>query len=337
MARSTNSRLASARSEFGGDPSTYKLNEMDFKMGQMEWNGFISRLRQSGKITPQRGKELTSERYAWRENRNKERREAKPAKEAEAKRIAGLSEKLVSEMQPHEVALAQRIFEGTKEEQASAVSTANNNPNILRSIKVDEDNGNFLYGKWDKRRISDSVYDFLNPEVSKEVISTKVERLLEVPNRWVVKDKEASEKLAERLVAEGKNVKYAGYNNDNPHLVTKFNGTTYAIPIIAYKQREDAPTDGDIMKSAKSTAKEVISSYAQKLVVKTEDLVGKGGEFTGKPKIVLQGSDPWRESKVELNMGGKKITWKTKMIWNTSKLRKDFNQFPTRLVSQEDA
>lgn len=335
MARSTNSRLASARSEFGGDPSTYKLSEMDFKMSQMDFNGYMSRLLQSRTITPQREKELQRERYAWQDKRNKERREAKPAKEAEAKRIAGLSEKLVSEMQPHEVALAQRIFEGTKEEQASYVSMGNKNPEFLRSLKTEEDSPSFLFGRFAKEKIEDNVYS-LNPDGSFASM-TKVERLREPPNQWVMKDTEASIKLAERLRAEGKNVQYVGYDNNNPHIVTKYGNTNYAIPITVYKQREDAPTDADIMKSAKSTAKDVISSYAQKLVVKTEDLVGKGGEFTGKPKIVLQGSDPWRESKVELNMGGKKITWKTKMIWNTSKLRKDFNQFPTRLVSQEDA
>jgi len=333
MARSTSKSLTSARSEFKEqDPNTFKVNEMDFKMGQMDFNGYMSRLLQSGKITRQRERELQRERYAWRDKRNKERREAKPAKEAEAKRIAGLSEKLVSEMQPYEVALAQKIFEGEKHEQASNLAYANKNPELLRSLQNELDSEK-LRNEVRPLSIAKSYYPIKLDD------KTQVYVYENFKSKWVEKDDEASKKLAERLKAEGKNVQFiSGRVSKDQFLIIKDpSGGQYAVPIYVYKERRNAPTDLDIKNESAKTAKEVIDSYAKKLVSKTEDLVGKGVEFTGKPKIILQGSDPWKESKVELTMGGKKITWKTKMIWNVSKLRKDFNQFPTRLVSQEDA
>ena len=303
----------------------------------MDFNGYMSRLLQGGLITRQREKELQRERYAWQDKRNKERREAKPAKEAEAKRIAGLSEKLVSEMQPYEVALAQRIFEGEKNAQATAIDFGNNNPNFLQKIKGEESSFGFTNGRYELRQFTENSYK-MSPDgksVDYQGGREKIKRFEERASKWITKDKEASEKLAERFLAEGRDVRQVG--ESGKHLIVKIGLDNYAIPITAYQQRENAPTDTEIMKSAKSTAKEVISSYATKLVSKTEDLVGKGGEFTGKPKITLSGNNPWQKSTVEQTMGGKKITWDTKMIWNISKLRNSFNQFPTRLVSQEDA
>jgi len=332
MARSTPKGLASARSEFKEqDPNTFKVNEMDFKMGQMDFNGYMSRLLQGGKITRQRERELQRERYDWQDKRNKERREAKPAREAEAKRIAGLSEKLVSEMQPYETALAQRIFDGEKDTQSRIVSMGINNADLLKGQKDGQESYSLPLLEQADARTSLRPYKLDD--------GTPITLYKTMNSRWIEKDEGATKMLVERLIAEGKNVQDVsrGFSNDKFLILTSNNGTKSAVPIVAYKQNSLAPTDADIMKSAKSTAKDVISSYATKLVKKTEELVGTGGEFAGKPKITLSGNNPWQKSTVELTMGGKKITWDTKMIWNISKLRNSFNQFPTRLVSQEDA
>jgi hypothetical protein len=329
MARGTPKGLASARSEIKNDYGDMSP-EYVYKMNQQAFNVWET-VRRSRGMTYERLKEIRNERYNWQQNRNKERREAKPAKEANEKRIANLSQSLVSEMEPYQNALAQRIFDDEKEVQASVVSMGINYADLLKMQKDGKDSYQLPLLQREDSRTS------LRPK--RLVDGTPITLYNSTYSRWIEKDPEATRALEERLIADGKNVQgvFKSGTSDKYLVLNGNSGTKFAIPIVAYRQNPLAPTDESIMGSARSTAKDVIASYATKLVKKTEDLVGKESEVTGNPKVSSVGNNPWGESKVEVNMGGKKVVWKTKMIWNRSKLDKDFNQFPTRLVSQEDA
>lgn len=98
----------------------------------------------------------------------------------------------------------------------------------------------------------------------------------------------------------------------------------------------EAANPDKIREESERMAKDNIESFAAKLVVKTEETAGKGEEMVGEPIIRNSSTDPWRESTIEINTTSRKLVWSTKMILNRSKLQNDFNQWPTRLVSNEE-
>jgi hypothetical protein len=339
MARGTSKRLASVRSEIAYDFSKTNVMKLD------EWYAWKDLQRKNGtddwdKIEAHdkaRRKYIKQREEAEKAERRKNKEAKKESTKTEYSRIEGLSKSLVSELQPQERALAQRMFDGEKNAQAVQNLYAQDNPTSLSNLKDGDTNSRITDMLAPRERSYGRSYE------SQDGTSvTLLEKNPFIQYKWIEEDKEASRALEQRLIAEGKNVQTVpSWSSTQKYLIVKNDNakypTTYAVPIIAYKQKDKVPTDADLMKSSKDKASQIISSYASKLVKKTEELVGTGGEFKGSPKVTLNGNDPWRESRVEVVMGGKKITWNTKMIWNVSKLDNSFNQFPTRLVSQEDA
>lgn len=338
MARSTSRGLGSARSEVNDFSKTNVMNLTEWyawkdeqrKNGTDDWDKMEAHEKARRKYIKLREEAAKAE-------RKKAKEEKKDSTKTESARIEGLAKSLVSELQPQEKALAQRMFEGEKNKQAILNLYAQTNPTLLSNLKDGEK--------------ASRITNMLSPREKRYSSSHKLEdgtrvTLLEMnpflDNRWIQTDNDATKALEQKLISEGKNVQTVPtWSSSEKYLIVKDDDTkyptTYAVPIKAYMQRDKVPSDADLMNESNRKASQIISSYASKLVKKTEDLVGTGGEFKGKPKVTLNGNDPWRESKVEVVMGGKKITWNTKMIWNVSKLDNSFNQFPTRLVSQEDA
>lgn len=97
-----------------------------------------------------------------------------------------------------------------------------------------------------------------------------------------------------------------------------------------------ASDDERIREESDRIAKDNIESFANKLVVKTEETAGPGEEMVGAPIVRNSNTDPWADSIIEINTTNRKLVWSTKMIWNRSKLQNDFNQWPTRLLKNED-
>lgn len=352
------SDAGSLRSELGQkDPTTMNYIEFSkwrkeqdaiasakYPNGGKEWEAHIDKMFKTEEL---RDKNARAKEKAEKAARKAEREGKKQDKVFEKNRVEGLAKSLVNEMEPYEIALSQRIYDDEKDEQRGFEKS------------VDESNGALLLGKQNQRGLPERFYP---PEYGREVYigregaSEKARRLEPYGadgalKKWLSIDREATEKLTAELKAKGEQVvRIPLYGEDYliktvKEKTTKYNEATkqwdnvevqvkYALPIAVYK-KEPKKDDQRIADEADKRAKEVINSYANKLIEKTEQIAGKGASLVGKPKVGISGSDPWRESTVEIAMGDKKVTWKTKMIWNRSVNNKSFNQWPTRLKDTE--
>jgi hypothetical protein len=251
-------------------------------------------------------------------------------------------------MEPYEIALSQRIYDDEKNEQK------------VYDSKVDSTNGALLLGEVDGRGLPKGFYP---PEYGRKINigrSGESEEALRLEpigvgdtmRKWLTKDDDATYKLAQELKAKGEEVvrwmqsgedyliktvmekKYKMVDEATKRYDEVLTPVKYALPIAVYR-KEQKRDDQRLADDADKRAKEVILSFSEKLIDKTEGVAGKGAQLVGKPKVKMSGSDPWGQSTVEIAMGDKKVTWKTKMIWNRSVNNKSFNQWPTRLQDTE--
>lgn len=348
----------SLRSDLGSkDPTTMNYVEFSkwrkeqdtiagakYPNGGKEWEAHID---QMNKTEDARDKYVRAKEKADKAAKKAERDGAKDIKLKEKNRVEGLAKSLVYEMEPYEIALSQRIYDDEKNEQK------------VYDSKVDKSNGALLLGEQDERGLPKGFYP---PEYGRKINIGRVgeseeARRLE-PNgvddtmrKWLTKDKDASDKLAQELRDKGEQVvrwmqsgedyliktvteKTSKYNDATKQWEAGEQQVKYALPIAVYK-KDQKRDDQRLADDADKRAKEVILSFSEKLIDKTEGVAGKGAQLVGKPKVKMSGSDPWGQSTVEIAMGDKKVTWKTKMIWNRSVNNKSFNQWPTRLQDTE--
>lgn len=348
----------SLRSDLGSkDPTTMNYVEFSkwrkeqdtiagakYPNGGKEWEAHID---QMFKTEDARDKYVRAKEKADKAAKKAERDGAKDIKLKEKNRVEGLAKSLVYEMEPYEIALSQRIYDDEKNEQK------------VYDYKVDKSNGALLLGEQDERGLPKGFYP---PEYGRKINIGRVGESEEVrrlePNgegdtmrKWLTKDKDASDKLAQELKAKGEQVvrwmqsgedyliktvteKTSKYNDATKQWEAGEQQVKYALPIAVYK-KDQKRDDQSLADDADKRAKEVILSFSEKLIDKTEGVAGKGAQLVGKPKVKMSGSDPWGQSTVEIAMGDKKVTWKTKMIWNRSVNNKSFNQWPTRLQDTE--
>lgn len=348
----------SLRSDLGSkDPTTMNYVEFSkwrkeqdtiagakYPNGGKEWEAHID---QMNKTEDARDKYVRAKEKAEKAAKKAERDGAKDIKLKEKNRVEGLAKSLVYEMEPYEIALSQRIYDDEKNEQK------------VYDSKVDKSNGALLLGEQDERGLPKGFYP---PEYGRKINIGRVgeseeARRLE-PNgvndtmrKWLTKDDEATAKLAQDLKNKGEQVirwmqsgedyliktvteKTSKYNDATKQWEAGEQQVKYALPIAVYK-KDQKRDDQRLADDADKRAKEVILSFSEKLIDKTEGVAGKGAQLVGKPKVKMSGSDPWGQSTVEIAMGDKKVTWKTKMIWNRSVNNKSFNQWPTRLQDTE--
>lgn len=90
-----------------------------------------------------------------------------------------------------------------------------------------------------------------------------------------------------------------------------------------------------VRRTAEWRAHDSILSFTDKLVRKTEELAGKGERLVGEPKVRKSSNNPWSNSIIEIRTNSRIIKWETNMIMNRSKYDRNFNQWPTRLISNE--
>ena len=346
-----NGSSRSLRSEVG--PNTNEMSYKDFSAWRRaEEDKINAKFPEAGKersdafdqlykIEDARNKAIRLKEKQAKEERKKEKNAVKEAKAKEFNRVEGLSKALVYEMEPYEIALSQRIYDDEKDEQKSyETRTAKTNGVLMND--VDEDGKPRGFG------VPEYYKDGIKTGDKKYTILAPVDPLGTM-KKWLKVDEEASKRLAEDLKAKGENVFYYPYNSQSYLLKTiksrelvKKEGTNQyeyqtvdkpvAVLIGVYK---NAPhlTDTQLAANADVRAKQIVTNYAAKLINKTESIAGKGAELKDTPKITLRGHNPWQESTVEIAMGDKRVTWKTKMIWNRSVNDKSFNQWPTRLQS----
>lgn len=127
--------------------------------------------------------------------------------------------------------------------------------------------------------------------------------------------------------------------NEVAGLATSFvkSAPTYvdALATRMYEDRQKGPKKDRIsMEDATKAAKAQIEGFASKLIVKIEESVGQGKEIQGTPTITSTTGNPWDDSIVSVNVGGKEMKFQTKMIWNRVGRGKNkgdnYNQWPTR-------
>ena len=352
------SDAGSLRSELGQkDPTTMNYVEFSkwrkeqdtiagakYPNGGKEWEAHIDKMFKTEEL---RDKNARAKEKAEKAARKAERDGAKDLKLKEKNRVEGLAKSLVYEMEPYEIALSQRIYDDEKNEQK------------VYESKVDKSNGALLLGEQDERGLPKGFYP---PEYGREIYlgregqSEKARRLEPIGvgdtmRKWLTKDSDATDKLVQDLKAKGEEVvrwmqsgeeyliktvteKTSNYNDATKQWEAGERKVKYALPIAVYR-KEQKRDDQRLADDADKRAKEVILSFSEKLIDKTEGVAGKGAQLVGKPKVKMSGRDPWGESTVEIAMGDKKVTWKTKMIWNRSVNNKSFNQWPTRLKDTE--
>ena len=137
------------------------------------------------------------------------------------------------------------------------------------------------------------------------------------------------------------------YLSRHPYVFDKSN-SGYGLPErfvdkngkVQYKRNyvidEEKADPIKLLEAARNIAHENIVNFANKLVVKTEGIAGKDEKLVGQPIVHHSSLDPWGNSTIEINTTNRKVVWKTNMIFNRSKLNNMFNQWPTRMVSNEE-
>lgn len=127
--------------------------------------------------------------------------------------------------------------------------------------------------------------------------------------------------------------------NEVAGLATSFvkSAPTYveALATRMFEDKQKGPKKDRItMDDATKAAKAQIEGFASKLIVKIEESVGQGKEIQGTPTITSTTGNPWDDSVVSVNVGGKEMKFQTKMIWNRVGRGKNkgdnYNQWPTR-------
>jgi hypothetical protein len=298
------------------------------------------------KIEDARDKFQREKEKADKAQRKKDKAEGKNAKEKEKNRVEGLAKSLIVEMTPYEQALAQRIYEGEKAEQKSVGDRLS----IVKGLHHNgaKDKNGIPRGYSEQRMGYNTFYNVGGSGGQAEQVDTYLSGGSVAVDKWWNRDKEAEADEAKKLVAAGEKVISTGYAYDKTYYVLSTitkrqyddatrdwvdKPTTAAIRIEKYNRA--GPSDARIKKESDDKAKDVIHTYANKLIQKTEEIAGKDVGLVGTPKIKLSSGDPWRDSEVEIGMGDKKVTWKTKMIWNTVgrgiNSGNSYNQWPTRL------
>jgi hypothetical protein len=299
------------------------------------------------KIEDERDKFQREKEKAEKAQRKKDRAEGKNAKEKEKNRVEGLAKALIVEMDPYEKALSQRIYDGEKDEQKRFNDRLGPIKGLAHNGPKDK---NGIPAGYDEHRVGgyETFYNFGGEGGKADRVDAYLSTKSQNIDKWWKRDKEAEEDEAKKLSAAGEKVITTGsfstkayyvlrtitknqYDMDTKSWVDK--PTVAAIRIEKYNR--GGPSDARIKQESDVKAKEVIHSYANKLIQKTEEIAGKDAGLVGTPKIKLSGNDPWRDSEVEIGMGDKKVTWKTKMIWNTVgrgvRSGNSYNQWPTRL------
>lgn len=299
------------------------------------------------KIEDARDKFQREKEKADKAQRKKDREEGKNAKEKEKNRVEGLAKALITEMDPYEKALSQRIYDGEKATQK--YHDENLKPVQGWAHKVAPDAKGIPKG-YDEQRVQgyETFYNLGGDGGKAERAEAYFINTSKSLGKWWNRDMEAEKDEANKLAAAGEKVIYKGHISDKAYYVMRpvkmnkydpdtreFVDKTVMAAIRIEKYNRAGPKDATIKREADDDAKAVIHSYATKLINKTEEIAGKGVGLVGTPKIKLTGNDPWRDSEMEIGMGDKKVTWKTKMIWNTVgrgiNEGNSYNQWPTRL------
>lgn len=131
------------------------------------------------------------------------------------------------------------------------------------------------------------------------------------------------------------------YNVEIPYLrggqpVLLSDGKPATDEVTRYRLKEN-PDKSNWLSEASRNAEAVIAEFAAKIVVKTEEYAkGKnsdGESIVGTPKVQSDYSDPWAESRITIETNKRTVTWRTNMIVNRSVYNKQFNQWPTTMVS----
>jgi hypothetical protein len=298
------------------------------------------------KIEDARDKFQREKEKAEKAQRKKDREEGKNAKEKEKNRVEGLAKALITEMDPYEKALAQRMYENEKAEQKYYDDRLGPVKGFAHNAKPNEKGLPDGYSAI-KGAFRESYYKLGGGKVEGvlDAYATDSNQL----SKWWKRDQAAEEVEAKRLAAAGEDVITTGIYSSKAYFVMRpvtknvyddatkeWVDKTSMAPVRIEKYSKSAyRQDAGLRKDAEQRAQEVIHSYANKLIVKTEEIAGKGVGLVGAPKIKLTGNDPWRDSEMEIGMGDKKVTWKTKMIWNTVgrgiNEGNSYNQWPTRL------
>lgn len=116
------------------------------------------------------------------------------------------------------------------------------------------------------------------------------------------------------------------------------NGNVVMETVARYRFKTE-PDTSTWHTDASRQATDIIDAFAAKIVAKTEEHAkikdSKGEQIVGTPVVRSNQSDPWADSDITIETTHRKITWRTNMILNRSKLDTMFNQWPTRLVSDE--
>jgi len=364
MARNQSKGSTKLRSELGGSQDPTQMKLMDFYKWRREQDATASAKWPNGgpewdkhtkkmfEIEDARNKYWKEKNKAEKEEKKKEKTAAKESKNAEKNRVEGLAKGLVSEMKPYEMALSKRIYDDEKSEQSDYESRVDRTKGALF---LDKPNDIYTF----KGLPANFEQTSKNIELKKDDGTVEKARVLELSEgyerdgrKWLTVDEDASRQLVNELKSKGEMVVNGPYHSTgNDYLIKTIQRLNYttdekgrreevwkpekvALPIEVYK-KDPRKDDKTIASEADSRAKDIINSYAEKLIDKTEGIAGKGTSLVGKPKVTLSGSDPWRDSTVEIGMGDKKVTWKTKMIWNRSVNNNSFNQWPTRLKGTE--
>lgn len=99
------------------------------------------------------------------------------------------------------------------------------------------------------------------------------------------------------------------------------------------------PDESKWLPEAARNADAILEEFAAKIVEKTELHAKERGsqdeKIVGTPIVRSNYSDPWSDSDITIETTHRKIVWRTNMIINRSVYNKHFNQWPTRLVSDE--
>jgi hypothetical protein len=261
--------------------------------------------------------------------RKAEREGKKNAKEQERNRIENLGKTLSEELLPNEVALSQNYYDYHKGQQRYFEGTVSDlgNDSVSKEVReklyVGSKYGNHTYKDKDGNPVREIMYE----------VRPGLKDWFDVQPDGGFSGKLSREELAAKAKSAGMELVYH-YGRDYYAIITKLpNGTIQKelFPPETFTKNQKK-SDVQIAQEADRDAAINVQMFVNKLISKTEELAGKGEKVGSVRWVGADSGDPWDESTIQIELNDKRVTWKTKMIDNRSKLDNHFNQWPTRLV-----